>query len=128
MLETDLISVGEQLLKKFKKAKLFATTLRWIKSNNHHQIQGVLYTRQNKELYMSSVYDMPGIIDRIGGGDAFMAGLIHGLNTYTDDYQSTVNFAIASAALKHYIHGDASTSTSYEIENLITGKTSFLDR
>lgn len=122
LLETDLISIAEQLLSKFPKAKLFSTTLRWIKNNNHHQLQGMLFTRNNKELYLASVYDMPYMLDRVGGGDAYMAGLIHGLINFPNDYQKIADFATAASVLKHYIHGDVNTSTLSEIETTMQGQ------
>ena len=56
-----------------------------------------------------------GIVDRIGGGDAFAAGLLHGLNSgYPDD--KTLDFALAAACLKHYIPGDFNLSTVADVE------------
>jgi 2-dehydro-3-deoxygluconokinase len=127
LLETDIISIAKQMLDKFPKAKLFATTLRWIKSSDHHQLQGVVYSRQG-ELYMSSVYDMPVMLDRVGGGDAFMAGFIHGLINFDDDFQKIVNFAAAASVLKHYIHGDVNFSSVSEVETLVNGMGNSISR
>lgn len=119
LLETDIMSIAEQLLKKFPKAKLFSSTLRWTKFSNHQQLQGMIFLRKGGELYLASVYDMPGIIDRTASGDAFTAGLIHGLHESADDMQTIVNFATAAAVLKHYIHGEVNLSSIDEINNLI---------
>jgi len=61
--------------------------------------------------------------DRIGGGDAFMAGLVHGLSRGSEHLQETIEFAAAAAALKHYIAGDFNLSTEKEIRELMTGNT-----
>ena len=58
------------------------------------------------KLYQSPRYDITHIVDRVGGGDSFMGGLIYGLLTYTDDDQMALNFAVAASCLKHTIYGD----------------------
>lgn len=62
------------------------------------------------------------IIDRVGGGDAFIAGLIHGLLTF-DDPQRALEFGVAASALKHTIEGDALISTLDEVEAIRQGDT-----
>ncbi|MFN0049026.1 MAG: PfkB family carbohydrate kinase [Cytophagales bacterium] len=119
LLETDMISIAEQMLKRFPKTQLFSTTLKWIKNADHHQMQGMIFSKKGGELYLASVYDMPKILDKVGTGDAFMAGLIHGMIHFEDDLQEVVNFATAASVLKHYIHGEVNISTISEIEDLI---------
>ncbi len=126
LLETDLISVGEQMLKIFPKARLFCSSLRWIKNNDHHQLQGMIFDK--KHLFLGSIYDMPNMVGRVGGGDAFMTGLIHGLLTYSDDYQQIVDFATAASVLKHYTHGDWNLASLAEVENIVNGQGAFLFR
>ena len=128
LLDTDIISIAEQMTSKFPKAQLFSSTLRWIRNTDHHQLQGMIYAKKEKEFYLSSIYDMPQMIDRIGGGDAFMAGLIHGLIKYSGDYQKITDFATASSVLKHYVHGDVSLAKLSEIENLMSGGTKEVNR
>ncbi len=128
LLEEDLISIAAQLMKKFPKAKLFSSTLRWIKTSDHHQLQGMIYSKKGSELYLSSLYDMPKMLDRIGGGDAFMAGLINGLIHFEGDFQKMVDFSTAASVLKHYIHGDFNISNINEVESLITGKSTSIQR
>ena len=76
----------------------------------------------NKECvhpYRSRRYDIH-IVDRVGGGDSFAAGLIHGLLT-KDDTQEALEFAVAASCLKHSIPGDFNLSTAEEVEKLAAG-------
>jgi len=87
----------------------------------HNTYQGILWHKG--VIYTSAVYDMPDMTDRIGGGDAFMAGIIHGLSRGNMYLQETVEFAAAAAALKHYVAGDFNLSTEKEIIRLMNGNT-----
>ena len=60
-------------------------------------------------------------MDRVGGGDSFMGGLIYGLLTYTGEDQKALNFAVAASCLKHTIYGDFNLVTVAEVENLMKG-------
>jgi len=68
-----------------------------------------------------SKYNVSHIIDRIGAGDAFMAGIIYGLITWKEDHQKALEFAVAATCLKHSISGDINLSTVKEIEALMNG-------
>ena len=68
-------------------------------------------------------YRITDIVDRVGGGDAFMGGLIYGLLSYGDD-QEALNFAVAASCLKHTIYGDYNLVTVEETEKLMSGDTS----
>lgn len=59
------------------------------------------------------------IVDRVGGGDSFMGGLIYGLLTYPEDDQNVLDFAVAASCLKHTIKGDANLVTVDEVKKLI---------
>lgn len=63
-------------------------------------------------------------MDRVGGGDSFMGGLIYGLIHYGDDLQSALNFAVSASALKHTIFGDANLVTVPEVKKLMGGDAS----
>jgi 2-dehydro-3-deoxygluconokinase len=63
-------------------------------------------------------------VDRVGGGDSFMAGLIYGLRTYGDDRQKALDFAVAASCLKHSIVGDFNLATVAEVEKLMGGDVS----
>ena len=115
-------SVGEQLMKRFPRAKKVIITLRGSINANHNTWGGVLW--DGKTLYQSPRYDITHIVDRVGGGDSFMGGLIYGLLTYTDDDQKALNFAVAASCLKHTIFGDFNQVTVAEVENLMKGDAS----
>lgn len=115
-------SVGEQLMKRFPRAKKVIITLRGSINANHNTWGGVLW--DGKTLYQSPRYDITHIVDRVGGGDSFMGGLIYGLLTYIGDDQKALNFAVAASCLKHTIFGDYNQVTVAEVENLMKGDAS----
>lgn len=117
----DFMAVTEGLMKKFPGCKKVIITLRGSINANHNTWSGVLWN--GKEFYSAPVYDITHIVDRVGGGDAFMAGLIYGLVTYEDD-QKALNFAVASSCLKHTIKGDFNCVTVSEVEKLMEGDAS----
>lgn len=94
-------------------------TLRGSINANHNTWAGVLW--DGKQLFQSPSYDITHIVDRVGGGDSFMGGLIYGLLTYTGDDQKALNFAVAASCLKHTIYGDFNMVTVAEVENLMKG-------
>ena len=110
-------SVGEQLMAKFPRAKKVIITLRGSINANHNTWGGVLW--DGKTLYQSPRYDITHIVDRVGGGDSFMGGLIYGLLNFDD--QKALNFAVAASCLKHTIYGDYNLVTVAEVENLMKG-------
>ncbi len=112
------LPVLKQLQAMFPRAKKFITTLRGSISASHNSWTGVLYDGEN--LYQAPAYEITHIVDRVGGGDSFMAGLIYGLLTYEND-QDALNFAVAASCLKHTIKGDANLVTVAEVENLMAG-------
>ena len=112
-------SVGEQLMARFPKAKKVIITLRGSINANHNTWGGVLW--DGKQLYQSPRYDITHIVDRVGGGDSFMGGLIYGLLTWPEDDQKALNFAVAASCLKHTIFGDFNQVTVAEVENLMKG-------
>lgn len=116
------LSVCDQMLKKFPRAKKVITTLRGSISASHNSWAGVLY--DGKTLYESPQYQITDIVDRVGGGDSFMGGLIYGLIKYEGDDQQALNFAVAASCLKHTIKGDANLVTVAEVEKLMGGDAS----
>lgn len=115
-------SVCEQMQAKFPKAKKIITTLRGSISASHNTWAGVLY--DGKTLYKSKEYQITHIVDRVGGGDSFMGGLIYGLIHYPNDDQKALDYAVAASCLKHTIKGDANLVTIPEIEKLMSGDAS----
>jgi 2-dehydro-3-deoxygluconokinase len=114
--------VCEELAKKFASLKTISITLRGSLSASHNTWSGVLW--QGGKFYSAPIYDIIPIVDRVGGGDAFMAGLIYGLRKYKDEPQTALNFATAAACLKHSIIGDFNAVSVSEVEALMAGDAS----
>jgi len=112
-------SVCHQLMIKFPRAKKVIVTLRGSVNANHNTWSGVLF--DGKKLYQAPTYDITHIVDRVGGGDSFMGGLIYGLITFTGDDQRALDFAVAASCLKHTIIGDFNLVTVKEVETLMAG-------
>ena len=112
-------SVCRQLMQRFPRAKKVIITLRGSINANHNTWGGVLFDGQ--KLYASPRYDITHIVDRVGGGDSFMGGLIYGLREYKGDDERALNFAVAASALKHTIYGDFNLVSVAEVENLMKG-------
>jgi len=116
------LSVSQQVMKKCPTSKQVITTLRGSVSASHNTWSGVLY--DGNKLYEAPTYQVTHIVDRVGGGDSFMGGLIYSLLTYKDDLQSALNFAVAASCLKHTIYGDFNQVTVDEVLKLMGGDAS----
>ncbi|MGQ1891871.1 PfkB family carbohydrate kinase [Thermophagus sp. OGC60D27] len=114
-------SVSEQIMKQYPRVKKVITTLRGSISASHNSWSGVLF--DGNKLYTAPTYQITHIVDRVGGGDSFMGGLIYGLLTYNDD-EKALRFATAASCLKHTIHGDFNQVTVPEVEKLMSGDAS----
>jgi 2-dehydro-3-deoxygluconokinase len=118
----DFESVCTQLMTRFPRAKKVIITLRGSINANHNTWGGVLYS--DGKLYASRRYDITHIVDRVGGGDSFMGGLIYGLISYPNNDQKALDFAVAASCLKHTIYGDYNQVTVEEVEKLMNGDAS----
>lgn len=116
------LSFGEaaqKVMKAYPSVKKIAMTQRESINANHNKIAGLLWN--GKEMHQSREYDLTHIVDRVGAGDAFMAGLIFcWLNNEADS--QVVEFATAACALKHAIEGDVNLSTTEEVKALLKGE------
>lgn len=98
---------------RFPNLQRIAHTERKVISADHHELCAYMHTRSAH--FRAQSRTVSGIVDRIGGGDAFAAGLLHGLATgYAD--ASMLDFALAAACLKHYIPGDFNLSTVADVQ------------
>jgi 2-dehydro-3-deoxygluconokinase len=114
--------VCEELAKRFPGLKTIAITLRGSLSASHNTWSGVLW--QSGDFFTAPRYDITHIVDRVGGGDAFMGGLIYGLRTFGADYQKALHFAVAASCLKHSIIGDFNQVSVAEVEGIMGGNVS----
>jgi 2-dehydro-3-deoxygluconokinase len=106
------------VLKEFPGMQAIAITLRESKSASHNGWAACLNDR--KEFLVSRHYDITHIVDRVGGGDSFAAGLIYGYLTLPT-HQDALEFAVASSCLKHSIPGDFNRVTVDEVKSLLKG-------
>jgi 2-dehydro-3-deoxygluconokinase len=102
----------------FPRLKAIACTTRQQSSVDDQTIAGELVTRGAR--WVSPVHELPGVVDRIGGGDAFAAGALHGLLAGREG-QYTIDFAVAAGALKHSIPGDFNRVSVTEVEAAMAG-------
>ena len=106
-------------MKAFPKLKNIVTTQRIAANASSNGISASFWN--GKELLLSQKYNVSHIIDRIGAGDAFMAGIIYGMITWPNDNQTALEFAVAATCLKHSISGDINLATVNEINALMSG-------
>lgn len=108
----------EAAFAEFPRLRAIAATTRQQSSVDDQAIAGELVTRTRR--WVSPVHELPGVIDRIGGGDAFAAGALHSVITGRDE-QFTIDFAVAAGALKHSIPGDFNRVSIAEVEAAMAG-------
>lgn len=111
----------EKVLQRFPNLKKQAITLRESCSASHNGWSACLHNRE--EFMVSSRYNIPHIVDRVGGGDAFAAGLIYALLEGMAD-GIALEFAVAASCLKHSISGDYNRISVSEVESLMRGEAS----
>jgi 2-dehydro-3-deoxygluconokinase len=111
-------ALAEKVLAAYPNLKMLAITLRESKSASHNGWSACLHNRE--QFLLSRHYDITHIVDRVGGGDSFAAGLIFGLLNLPD-HQQALEFAVAGSCLKHSIPGDFSRFSRDEVEQLVRG-------
>ncbi len=133
--DTTLFMLGHQKIdpnyldenevkKVFQKVKNLLPNLTSIGMTYRHSVNasfqkigGILYT--DEQLYRTTIKDADPVIDRVGTGDAFMAGLLYGLLEHADDPQTAIDFATGACVLKHTIYGDINRVTKEEVFQFI---------
>jgi len=118
---SDFKTVSQQLMKNYPTVKKVVDKNREALSASHNRIQGVMWN--GTYLFETPNLDVTHIVDRVGTGDAYAAGLIFGLLQYEDDVQA-LKFATAACALKHTVEGDANIVSLSDVLNLMDGDTS----
>jgi 2-dehydro-3-deoxygluconokinase len=110
-----------EMFRIFPNLKKQAITLRESYSANHNGWSACLFNGQ--DFIVSRRYEISHIVDRVGGGDAFAAGLIYSLSQNMPD-EAALNFAVAASCLKHSIPGDYNRVSVAEVEHLAKGDAS----
>lgn len=121
-LDTELyIKVTQSIFKKFPNCETICFSKREAISANHNNWSAILAKR--KLFLESKNYEIKNILDRVGAGDSFSAGIIYGLNNFNEDYRKTLEYATAASCLKHSINGDYCLAKPNEIMELVKGNT-----
>jgi 2-dehydro-3-deoxygluconokinase len=127
------VSVAEQLIQRFQNVSKVAITLRESISASHNNWGAMLYDKASAKAHFAPLdsegeytpYEIRDIVDRVGGGDSFGAGLIHAL--YSDDCgapENAIRFAVAASCLKHSVSGDFNYVSRSEVLSLMKGDAS----
>jgi 2-dehydro-3-deoxygluconokinase len=114
-------ALAKKMFATFPNLKYQAITLRESFSASHNGWSACLYN--GFDFFLSRHYDITDIVDRVGGGDSFAAGLIYGLHTGMAD-EDALNFAVAASCLKHSILGDVNLVSVPEVMRLMKGDAS----
>ena len=122
--EEELSVYYQAMQKKYPSIKLFYSTKRVVHSASSHELTGTLW---QEGYYESVTHTLEPIVDRVGGGDAFSAGILHGILTEKNP-QDLIEFATAAAALKHTVLGDANQFTAQEVETYLANRSGAIHR
>ena len=114
--------VSRRISEQFPRCRAIVIGLRNVLSANHHLISGTLYT--GGKLLSTRVYDVDHVVDCVGVGDAFVAGLIYGLSEHAGDMQFALDFGAAACALKNTVPGDYNQFPVEEVAALARGSVS----
>jgi 2-dehydro-3-deoxygluconokinase len=124
--------VAKEIVRQFPNVQKVAITLRESISASHNNWGAMLYDANSGKAYFApekdgqyTPYEIRDIVDRVGGGDSFGAGLIFALNTAElAAPEDAIRFAVASSCLKHSINGDFNFNSRSEVERLMGGNVS----
>ncbi|MGL5042028.1 MAG: sugar kinase [Culicoidibacterales bacterium] len=116
--EQNIARIMQTVLEKYPNISTIAGTKRTIISAKVHQLNSFIVTKKQQAYYASENFD---VLERIGGGDAFVAGVLHGLKTF-DTIDDTIKFATQNAIHKHTIIGDTNYATEEEIKRCMNQK------
>ncbi len=111
-------SLAGEVLAAYPGLKAIAITLRESRSASHNGWSACLHDR--RQFLLSGHYEITHIVDRVGGGDSFAAGLIYGLQKL-GDHREALEFAVAASCLKHSIPGDFNRVSADEVKALVSG-------
>lgn len=112
------VESAKKMQKKFPTIQKIVDTERLSHSATHNEISAKMWN--GKDFLQTQKVSINPIVDRIGGGDAFVAGLIYGLQTYQND-EKALDFGVCASALKHTLAGDSNCVSVEEVETLLQG-------
>ena len=114
-------ALAKDIASRFGSLKKIALTRRKTYSSNSNDFTAMVYDCASKQFVVSRTYHIASIVDRVGSGDAFTAGLIYGLRNFCDDKKS-VDFGAALCCLKHSVPGDVALVRKDEVLSLMESK------
>ena len=118
-----LEQIHKDFAKKYPNVEIIASTKRNVKSPQKHDFTSLVYdTREDTHYFDTPYYDID-VVDRIGSGDAYVAGALYGLIKH-GDINNAVRYGNAMAALKNTIFGDMIVSDLTEVDRIITAHNS----
>lgn len=115
-------AAAREVARRFPRCRASVFALRNVLSANHHTISGTLFTEGR--LLHTRVYNIDHVVDCVGVGDAFVAGVIYGLAMHPQTPQQALDFGAAACALKNTVPGDYNQFTAEEVMNLACGAVS----
>ena len=107
----------EDIHRRFPRCHKWLMGIRNQVSSSHHTLTALLWSEG--QLYSTRVMDIPGVLDPMGVGDAFMGAFLHAQRIFPDDNQQALDYSLAAATLKNSIPGDFNLSTDEEIRALL---------
>jgi 2-dehydro-3-deoxygluconokinase len=116
----SFVKASQLMMNKYPKAKKIITGRRVSHNASDNTLSSLMYN--GKELIESRPFEITHIVDRVGGGDAFMGGLVYALINHPDEDRYCLDFATAASSLKHTIPGDVNMSTLEEVKTLVASK------
>lgn len=114
--------MAEKMLTRFTKAKSVIATRRDTLSASHNRLTGIGFSQQTG-YHETETYDINPIVDRIGGGDSFLAGYIYGRLHLPTELEA-LSFGTAASSLKHLVEGDFAQHSVAEVEQILAGDVS----
>ena len=108
----------DDIHQQFPRCRDWLMGMRNMVASNHHTLTALLWT--DGTLLQAPIIDIPDVVDPVGVGDAFMAGLLHAIMTFPDDKQLQLNYSLAASALKNTVPGDFNLSSHEEIMDVVS--------
>lgn len=123
---TEYGKVADDMFSRFSGLNFLAISLRASLSASVNDWTGLLFARTGSRVksFKGPAYRLDNIADRVGTGDSFTAGIIHGIQAFKNNFQHVIDFAVVLSALNHTVLGDASQFSEKDIEDVIKSKAS----